>query len=165
MLLGPVACKRHQQQTKEEATDEQGQTLMPMIHVADQRAAVQLVKGFYDVEQNAWRWTMKKFSVTLRPPEGAAKNGAVLQMKFSVPDPVIEKLKSVTLSATIKGVALPRETYTKPGEYVLTREVPAKAFQSDAVTVDFALDKAMAPTEADLRELGIVVSTVGLERK
>jgi hypothetical protein len=61
MLLGPAACKRCQQQAQAEATDEQGQTLMPMVHVADQRAAVQLIKGFYDVEQNAWRWTMKKF--------------------------------------------------------------------------------------------------------
>jgi hypothetical protein len=88
-----------------------------------------------------------------------------IQMKFAVPDPVIEKLKSITLSAAIEGVSLPSETYTKPGEYVLTREVPAKVFHGDVVTVDFALDKAMAPSGAELRELGIVVSTVGLEPK
>jgi hypothetical protein len=35
----------------------------------------------------------------------------------------------------------------------------------DAVRVDFELDKAIPPSEQDARELGIVVSKVGLEVK
>jgi len=160
-----VACKHRSAKPEVEATDEHGQTLMSAVHVADPRAAVQLTKGFYDVEQNAWRWTMKQFSVVLRAPEGASKNGATLQMKFSVPNPVIDKLKAITLSVSVNGQALPAETYTRPGEYILKRDVPREVFHGEAVNVDFALDKAMPPSGADLRELGIVVNTVGLEPK
>jgi hypothetical protein len=33
------------------------------------------------------------------------------------------------------------------------------------VTVDFALDKFLAPGAADQRELGVVVSSIGFEAK
>lgn len=160
-----VACRRQPSKAPAEATDEGSQKLLPMVHVADPRSSVQLLKGFYDVEQGSWRWTKQNFSVMLRPPAGAVQKGATLQLKFSVPDPVIERLKSVTLSANVAGVALPSETYTKPGEYVYTRDVPAAALAGEAVTAAFSLDKALPPGEADQRELGVVVSSAGLETK
>ena len=133
--------------------------------VADQRASLQLLKGFHDIEQNAWRWTMQKFTVTLRPPAGASQRGATLQVKLVIPDPVIAQLKTISLSANIEGTSLPGETYAKPGEYVYSRDVPATVLASDAVTVDFTLDKALRPSAADARELGIIISSIGFEPK
>lgn len=165
LLLSTAACKRSDQKIELEATVEESHDLASMVHAADPRASMQLVKGFHEVEQNAWRWTMANFSVMLRPPVGAAQNGATLELKLAVPEPVIQKLKSVTLSATVEGVPLENETYTKPGDYVYQRDVPAKAFVGDAVSVDFSLDKAIPPGDVDQRELGIVVSSVGLKAK
>lgn len=139
--------------------------LAPMVHAADPKAAFQLVKGFYEIEQNAWRWTAREFAVTLRPPARADEKGAVLRLKLTVPEPVIAKLKSVRLSARVGDSLLDPEAYSKPGEYLYTREVPASALGGDAVTVEFTLDKALPPGEVDQRELGIVVTSVGLELK
>ncbi len=156
-----LACRR-KSRLSVETVEEGDPQLVSVIHAADPRAATQLVRGFYDVEQNSWRWTMGKFSVALRPPAGASKNGAVLQLKFSVPDPVIGKLKSVTLTPSINGVAVDPETYSKAGEYVFTRDIPPASLAGDAVTVDFALDKFLAAGMVEQRELGVVVTTIGL---
>ena len=165
-LIGfTVAGCRPPESVPVETIEEEGEELATMIHVADPRASLQLVKGFHDVEENAWRWTAGRFAVTLRPPAWAGERGAMLHLNFSVPGPVIEKLQSVTLSAGIGEIALAPETYTKPGAYVYTREVPAGAMGGDAVTVEFALDKFLPPGEVDQRELGVVVSSVGFEAK
>ena len=163
-LVAGVACKR-QEKFKVDVEDESPQALATMLHVADPRASVQLLKGFYDVEQNAWRWTMSKFSVTLRPPKGAAEKGATLQVRLSLPDLLIDKLKSVTLTANVGGTAVPGQTFDKSGDHVYSQPVPAAALKGDAVAVDFALDKFLPPGAVDQRELGIVVSTIGLEVK
>ena len=121
--------------------------------------------GFHGIEAAAWRWTEKQFTVALRPPFGASQKGAKLTVKLTVPPVTIEKLKSVSLSATAGGSALPPETYTTPGDYVYVRDIPASLLTGDTVRVDFQLDKAMPPSGADMRELGIIVLNIGLESK
>ncbi|MGH9660366.1 MAG: hypothetical protein ACRD96_17585, partial [Bryobacteraceae bacterium] len=96
---------------------------------------------------------------------GSAEKGALLTLKFSLPDPVIEKLKTVSLQATIAGSALPPESYTQSGEFTFTREIAPKLLAGEAVHVEFALDKSLPPTGGDQRELGVIVSSVGLEAK
>jgi len=86
-------------------------------------------------------------------------------MKLAVPDAVIEKLTSVQLSASMQGYKLEPQIYTKAGQYTYTRDVPADKLQSDAVRIDFALDHALPPTGTDVRQLGIIVSEVGLVAK
>jgi hypothetical protein len=157
-------CRR-QPKAHVEATDEEAPTLSSIVHVADPRSAPQLLTGFHELEQNSWRWTMGKFSVILRPPGGAAQNGARLETKLSVPEPVIERLKTVSLTASIGDQALPAETYSKAGDYVYSRDVPASLLTGTSVVVNFALDKFLPPGQIDQRELGIVVITVGLEPK
>jgi hypothetical protein len=165
ILLCPAGCTRDRRKAPAEATIEEQAGLLTMLHVADPNASPQLVKGFYEVSYNAWRWTMQNFSVVLRPPANASTRGARLVLRLSVPEPVIQSLKSVTLAASVEGVALAAETYTQPGAHVYTRDVPPAALRKDAVTVEFALDRHMPPSQADQRELGIVVSVVGFEAK
>jgi hypothetical protein len=64
--------------------------------------------------------------VNLHPPARSAQQGAVLELHLTVPPPTIEKLGSITLSASIGGAALAPETYSKAGEYTYRRDVPAK---------------------------------------
>lgn len=163
LVAGVGGCKRKK---KPQATVEEGQVgLLTMVHAADPRGEVQLVRGFHAVEQNAWRWTAGSFSVTLKPPAGAAQKGAVLQFKFVVPDVVINKVGAVTLSATVDGDKLAPETYSKSGEYSYTRDVPASALQNEAVNVEFALDKFMPASDQDQRDLGVIMTMVGFEAK
>ena len=164
LLFAPLGCKRSKK-VQVKATEEEPARMASMIHTSDPRTAGQLVSGFYDVEQNAWRWAQKKFSVLLRPPIGAAQRGATLNLKFTIPDVVIEKLKSLTISAMVNGSALPPQTFSKPGEYTYSGDVAPNLLTGDTVRVDFALDKAIAPSDADQRELGIVVLSAGLELK
>ena len=60
---------------------------------------------------------------------------------------------------------LPAETYTKPGQYTYTRDVAASLLAGESTKIEFQLDKAMAPANGDMRELGIVARSIGLEPK
>ena len=163
LLLALSACKSNKVETR--ATIEEAPRLASMVRMGDPNAAGQLTSGLYQVEDNAWRWTSREFAVTLGPPPGAAQKGAVLSLDVSIPDPVIEKLKTVTLTASLSGVDLPPQTYTRTGRDVYKRDVPVNLLAGGAIRIDFRLDKALPPGGGDLRELGIVVLSAGLEAK
>ncbi|MCL4402849.1 MAG: hypothetical protein M1436_09345 [Acidobacteria bacterium] len=124
-----------------------------------------MIAGFYPIEQNAWRWTAGKFAVLLKTPRGAERTGAILQLKFSIPEAVLGKLKTVSIGASIAGKPLSPESYTQPGEFIYAREVPSGMLTGQSVRVDFALDKFLPPGSVDQRELGVIASSIGLEAK
>jgi len=161
LVIAAPGCKR-KRKARVEAPPDDGK-LLSVLQVADPRGAVQLLSGFHNVENDAWRWTQGKFAVSLRIPEGAPKKTTVLELKFVLPQVILDKLKSVTLTATAGGVALPSESYVKAGDYTFRREVPASVLKGEALTVEFALDKAFPPTPQDERELGLIVSTISLQ--
>jgi hypothetical protein len=143
LAVSAGGCNRH----RRVLTSEEAPALESVVAMADPHAATQLAAGFYGVEQNSWRWTAGRFSVLLRPPRAAAANGAVLELKFTIPEASIAKLKAVTLSASVNGTALAPETYTQPGGFTYSRDVPAKLLAGDVARVDFSLDKAIPPSE------------------
>lgn len=163
LALAP-GCKNRQVRVGD--TREETRSTMSVLNMGDPKAQPQLVKGLHGVEDGAWRWTAKEFTVALRPPLGAAQKGANLVVKLSVPPAVVKMLKTVSLSATVAGSsALLPETYTAAGEYFYVRALPASLLGGDSLRVDFHLDKAIAPSSADARELGIIVVSIGLESK
>jgi hypothetical protein len=162
LLLAPLGCKK---KVRVGATDEETPKMMSVLNMGDPKIEPQLIKGLHGIEASAWRWTEKDFTVALRPPFGSGQKGARLTVKLTVPPVAIEKLKNVSLSATAGGSALPPETYTTAGDYIYVREIPASLLTGDSLRVDFQLDKAMAPSGADIRELGIIVLNIGLESK
>jgi hypothetical protein len=163
LVLVPTGCKR--KKVRVGATDEDTPKMMSVLNMGDPKVEPQLIKGLHGIEAAAWRWTEKQFTVALRPPFGSSQKGARLTVKLTVPPPTIEKLKTVSLSATAGGSALPPETYTTVGDYVYVRDIPASLLTGDSLRVDFQLDKAMPPSGADIRELGIIVLSIGLESK
>jgi hypothetical protein len=124
-----------------------------------------LVSGFYPIEAGAWRWTKQRFSVLLAPPAGAAQKGAWLRVRVTAPDGLIAKLGTITLAANVSGQELAPETYSAAGAYTYERDVPANLLRGESARVDFALDKVMPPAGPELRDLGIVVTSAGLEPK
>jgi hypothetical protein len=163
VVLALTACQNPR--VKVQATEEETPRMSSAVSMGDPKADAQLVSGFYGVEAGAWRWTARQFSVVLHPPPGSDQKGATLQLKLTVPPIVSERLKAISLSAMVNGGVLPAETYTRPGEYLYTRDVPPGALTAEAVRVDFQLDKAMPPSGGDLRELGVIALSVGLESK
>jgi hypothetical protein len=136
-----------------------------VIQMGDPKAQPQLLHGFYNIESNTWRWTMGKFGVALRPPRNASVRGAILHLKFVLPESVLSKIKTTSISAKVDGVPLARETYTQPGEFDYSREVNANLLSGDVVNVEFSLDKFLPAGMVELRELGVIATSVGFEVK
>jgi hypothetical protein len=161
MCLG--ACKSKDRVTVQ--TEEEAPRLATMLAMNDPRAGAQLISGFYPTEGNAWRWTSGHPAAMLRPPLGAAQNGAVLKFKFNIPDVVMKKVKSMTLTATVNNTPLPPETYTQSGDYTYTRDVAASSLAGDSAKVEFAFDKFLPAGSVETRELAVIATSVGFEHK
>jgi hypothetical protein len=164
LLLAATGCKPREK-IKTEATEEAPAQLASVVYMADPKASVQLLRGFHAVEGNAWRWTMGKFAVTLRPPATAPQRGATLKASFALPEAVTKKVGPVTVSAIVNGLVLPGERYEKPGDHAYSRDVPPSALAAEAVTCEFVLDRFLPAGAVDQRELGLVMSSIGLEPK
>ena len=135
--------------------------LSSVVQVAEPGATGQLLKGWHPVEQGSWRWTERQFSVALKSPGGSQP--ATLELKFVLPEALLARLKTVTLSASVNGAPLTPETYGRSGEHFYQRHVPVTALKAEIARVDFKLDRALPPADADRRELGLVVASVRLE--
>jgi hypothetical protein len=158
LFAGSWACKK-----QEEAGQEDTAPLTSTLEMGSRRAERQLLSGFWQVENNAWRWTKHDFSVLLLVPVGAAQKGAMLRVRFTLPDNIVAKRHSVTLSASVDGVALPPETYTAGGVYQYEASVPATAFRGGStVKAAFSTDNYLAAGEIEARELALVVSNIAL---
>jgi hypothetical protein len=144
-------------------TEEEAPRLVTMLAMSDKRAPSQLLEGWYSLEDNSWRWTASHFSVLLRPPAGAALDGAVLKLQLSIPQALLDRVKSTSLTATVNGKAFPPEKYSQAGSFTFAREIPAELLKDESVKVDFALDKFLAAGVAETRELGVIATAVGFE--
>jgi hypothetical protein len=166
-LLLTGACRgKHSRTTVENEEPEGGPRIASSFKMNDPAAAPQqLVKGFSGLESGTWRWTAKNFTALLRPPIAASQRGAVLNFALVIPDVVIQKLGSVTLTATCGTTKLKSETYSKPGNYTFSADVPPDLLVKETASFDFALDKALPPSANDVRELGIIAISIGLESK
>lgn len=158
--LFPAACKR-QRHPHRDAVAMGNPQLASRLALADPRAAVQLIHGFYDPEGNAWRWTARQFSAVLPTPASPAATQLVF--KFNVPEVSIRRLGPLTLSAAVNGMTLPAETYSAPGDFTYRQQIPPAALTGQAVTVDFSLDKTLPPEGTDRRELGLVATSLAFE--
>jgi hypothetical protein len=155
LLLVSGGCKRRHKAGEIAST----------IFAGDPNVAAHFTSGFYDTEAGAWRWTNKEFSVTLNPPLHASENGAHLVMHVVIPDPVIQHSQFVELSSSVEGLKLDPQVFAKAGNYTYTRDIPANKLQGSEVRIDFAVDHAFQAAPPDIRQLGIIVTEVGLVAK
>jgi tRNA (mo5U34)-methyltransferase len=109
----------------------------------------QLVDGWHVLENGAWRWTKRSFSLTVAP--GAQR----LSLKVRVP-PNLEL--PLTLTARVGGTAIASHTLTGPGDFECPQIVPPGA----EVLVEFETDRALSPDATDGRERAILVRGIEL---
>jgi len=165
LALAGAGCEgKHHEVTVQNEEADTAPRLLSTVRMNDAKADTQLLTGFYPVEGGAWRWTAGRFSVLLMTPAGAAQRGAAVTLSFTIPDIVIQKVKSLTLSASVNGMVLKSATYNAAGANDFTADVPASALTTDSVKIDFALDKVLPPG-VDKRELGIIATSVGIAGK
>ena len=158
-----LACQRPDP-IRLQPTLEEPAVIMSRIRIADPSTSSQLLRGFYPLEANTWRWTGPRFAVELGVPPKALENGAALVVKLHLPDISIQKLKKITLNARVGALALSPQMYSTAGELEYRRSVPAAAFTENSIEADFTLDRFLS-MEGDPRQLGVVVTEVGLEPK
>ena len=116
---------------------------------------VELLSGWHAPESAGWRWTEQRFSVRMPAPAQPMR----IELRFFVPQPLIERYGPVTLHASADGVALPSQTYPESARFTYRATVD-NASASGPIQLDFWLDHALPPSEADERELGIVVAAL-----
>jgi len=101
LSVAAPGCRRRDKKIRVQQTDEDTATLASVIQMGDPKAAPQLLNGFFNIESNTWRWTMGKFTVALRPPRNAGVKGATLHLKFVLPEAVLSKIKTTSISAKV----------------------------------------------------------------
>lgn len=134
-----------------------------VIRMADLHTQKQLLKGFYQLEAGAWRWTDKDFSVMLKVPEDASKNGGVLTLQGSLPPESVQN-GPLAVSCEIGGQALEKKSFSKPGEIIYRVDVPASVLARPLVAADFGLSSTHR-VPGDARNLGVIATVIGLRAK
>ncbi len=134
------------------------------VSMADPLAAPQLA-GFHQVEEAAWRWSKRRFAITLGVPERLRQEGGRLQLRVFLPDASFERLGPVRLSASVNGHALEPESLNGSGQRTLSFDLPAGVLRRGGNRFEFTLDKALPPNARDGRELGVIVHGASLEAR
>lgn len=127
---------------------------MPSVRTANVATSDQLVKGFYPIEEGAWRWTGKQFAIALAVPKTPHP---LLSVDVAVPQVLLDQVGgSTTLHARMGASELAPQTFNAAGNFTYQRELP-KIDGAQVVEVDFSVDKTVPPKGGDPRELGLVV--------
>jgi len=140
--------------------DERAFCLVRNRRLTDPGFTACLLKGWHELEEGRWRWTERCFSVELPVPE--LRSDVALELWFTYPDYVKQRIESIRLNATIGHVALGEVQYSSCGEHVYRANVPAYLLSRRTAIVSFELDRAIPPDSVDLRERGFIVLSVGL---
>jgi hypothetical protein len=138
-------------------------------------AATHLMLGFYELEQDQWRWIGPRAMAVLRAPNSGAMRGSeperdrdlrgqtdpvtgtpstVFELSFHIPDAAPAR----TITVSLDGKPLASQTYPGPGGYTL--RAPATVTLGQAVTIEISVDRVLSAA-GDARELGIIVTALG----
>jgi hypothetical protein len=131
--------------------------LLAKSRVAAPPSTFRLLRGWHQLEYDAWRWTERSFSMQV--DSYAPLQPATLRFVFQLPEVVFAHASALTLSVRINGMPLTPGIYSQPGEHKYMSPVPP--LNADVATVEFELDRAISPTDLDRRELGLQVDFSG----
>ncbi len=109
--------------------------------------ATQLVDGWHVLESGAWRWTERRFSLSIAP------GNCRVALRVTVPENLSPPL---TLIASVAGEPIATHVLPAPGEYDCAQQVPS----GDEVLLTFEVDRALPPDDTDARERALLVRDI-----
>jgi SAM-dependent methyltransferase len=110
--------------------------LRSRVHPPEERT--QLLGGWHQLENDAWRWTERRFSISLAA-------AAQVKLRCTVPD-IVPCPVVISAGATTA-------TFPAPGDYDF-------AVSGDRGVVEFQVGRALAPDAEDNRERGIIMRAI-----
>jgi tRNA (mo5U34)-methyltransferase len=115
---------------------------------------VRVISGWHEVEQDAWRWTMKRFSLeVVLPKDRPAREFA---LKFTVPEVVIAGSPTVRIKCSIGGEPAGSIMCDSPCTIEFRGVFPESALAKPEIVLDFEIESSFA-SPGDERDLGILV--------
>lgn len=163
LLLAGGSCKSRKPR-QEILVDDNESAVRGRVAANDASVASQLVRGFYEVESGAWRWTMPRFAIRFEVPVGARQKSAVLRTDLVLPEVIFRSTGPVALEVSASGQQLGAQTMSAAGNHTLQWSIPAEVLITETITLDFRLDKSVPPGAVDPRELGLIFLRAGLSR-
>lgn len=137
-------------------------TIAPQVFqltVADPAYQDRLLRGFYG-GTDPWRWTARRFAVSLDvPPPVGAPTAVALDM--NAPDELMSVVHQVTLTARVNGHVVGSRKYTASGRNYVEFKVPRAFLNKSPAELDFELDRG-AKDPYNGREIGLIVVSVSL---
>ena len=134
-----------------------------VIRMADLHTQKQLIRGFYSLEDGAWRWTSGDFLVSLKVPEEVQQKGGTLTLQGSLTPTALQN-GPLEISSSLSGVPLAKQSFSKPGEFVYRVDVPVPAAQRPVALAEFTVSRTHR-VPGDQRELGVIASVISLRSK
>jgi len=116
-----------------------------------------LDRGWHELEYGAARWTERRFSARIEVRASLAP--ATLRFLFHLPEALVKRRPHTRLWASVNGSPLPPADFATPGEHEYSATI--LSLPAGVAVIDFELDAATGPTDADLRELGVMVYFTG----
>jgi tRNA (mo5U34)-methyltransferase len=114
--------------------------------------------GWHPVEEDAWRWTAKRFAIEAVLPQGGATREFTLQ--FMLPDSQVLAGKEVTVTCNIAGETAGSLTCGQSGAIEFRGTFPPSVANGAAVTLEFTVEGSLQ-SENDPREFGILIPLLG----
>ena len=119
-------------------------------------AKVELLNGWHAAEYGAWHWSERRFSVRLRTRTGVTP--CRLRFSFSLPEILLSDTPSISVRASVNGVALPPVSYCFPGGNLYVQSLPEGCIQEgEDVVIEFEVDRSVTGVGGDERELALQV--------
>jgi 2-polyprenyl-3-methyl-5-hydroxy-6-metoxy-1,4-benzoquinol methylase len=112
------------------------------------RYSVQLLEGWYPLEQGSFRWTQRRFSVELKRPPSFTLHFH-FKLMFAGP---------VRVSAAVNGIDVLPATFITEGDHCYSIELPRAVRGVTPIRIDFAVDKCLPAGGLDQRELALLVA-------
>jgi cephalosporin hydroxylase len=167
LFVGLLACSRKEappSARKQEAATAPATPAIPSVvydlRVADPAYKDRVLRGFYDATQG-WRWTSRKFAVSLDAPP-PLDSPTFLVLDFNAPDELMNAAHDVTVTARVNGQAVGSKKYTKAGRYFLQFNIPLELLKKSPAELEFEVDHTAKDPENG-REIGLIVVNVSLE--
>ena len=134
--------------------DERAFVLLESERVPKPAAKLELLAGWHELEQNAWRWTEDRFSA--RVP-ASVENAQTLVLEVYLPESGFKGQSRYVLHVSVNGRSIGNEAFSSPGLKTVRFRLDKLADTKETALVECRLDPAQPAAPGDPRKLGVVV--------